>query len=300
MRTLITQFLLLYLLSSNISYSQELHTRNTNWKKENLKKHVKSYTETSNVAIKKNGNIIQSLEKTYSSGKEKFVFNKQGSLTEIFFHRYSSKVPYRQWTFNYDKQGNQIKFRECEINIQLPEKCITSKYVYKKTGNQTEIKLYEIREFFPEADDGEYVHKKWIYTYNTKGYLIKAKEYLGKKNLKETISYTYDSENNLIEENHVYNGKEHSKNTFKYDRKNNVVEQKYWCEDKDLNKTITYSYDDKDNVIAEIFSSYTGNKIYKKNTYKYKYDRNENWKERIKYKNSVPIQVSKRIYKYFD
>ena len=298
--TKIILFLLLSLLSSNISNSQELHTRNTNWNKENLKGQVKSYIETRH----KGENIYGFVVVTSCLRKEKFVFNKQGNLTGRLFYNCSIKNPYRQWTYRYDKEGNQVEFKECEISTLLPEKCITSEYIYKKKGNQIEVIMFEIREFFPEANDGKYVKKKWIYNYDTKTNLIKAEEFRGEDNLEQKITYTYDEKGNLTEENQVYNGKEHSKSTFKYSKSGNMIKEEYWCDyDDDLNKTFYYKYDEKGNVIEiNIFSS-AGDIIYKQGTNKYTYDEKGNWIKCVEYRTGrdVPsLLVLKRTYKYFD
>lgn len=290
----LTPFLLFTMLYCNATYTQELHNRNTNWEKENLKENIQSYTEISEPQK-------QIVDEISGPSKTKFVFNKQGHLIERSFYNYRLGDFDLQWTYKYDNQGNQIEFRECTGNDLHQKKCILSKYTYKKKGNQTEIKLYEIREFLPESEDGDYTHKKWIYTYNNKGYLIEAEEYRGEKDLHTVNNYIYDNKGNLTTKKHVYNEKEYSKTSYKYDKKGNMLEWKYWASnDNDLNKIITYSYDDKENIVEKSFRKYTDGKIYRIYSYKYEYDRHDNWKKCIEYKNGTPINILKRTYEYFE
>lgn len=292
MKLKVIPFFLSIILFCNTSYAQELHDRNTYWKKENLKGVVKSFTEVSK-SLKKIADEVS------GSGKEKFVFNREGNLTERSFYHYSANDLYRQWTYKYDKQGNQIEFRECNFNDLLPKKCILSKYTYESTSNKLKvIRLYESREFLQET--GKYVNKKWIYNYNENCNLIKAESYRGEDDRNQVNTYTYNEKGNITENYDVYNEKEHSKISYKYNENGNILEWKYWAGyDEDLNKIITYSYDEKENIIEKNFLSYIDNTILKKYNYKYEYDKKGNWKKCIEYKNGIPINMLERTYEYF-
>ncbi len=295
------QALLLNLLFYSISYSQKLHYNNSNWEKENLKGNVESYIEISNIAIEKNGKIVQYSKKTSWAGKDKFIFNNQGNLVEKHFYNYTKGDLYSKWTYKYDTERQLIECRMCFTDL-ASTKCHLNKYIYEKEGNKIVVRHYEIREFFPEAGDGDYVRTKWIYTYDKEQkYIIKSEEYRGEDDLQEKITYTYDENGNLIKENCVYNNKEHSIITYKYNEKGNVIEKKFWCDYyKEINKTIRFDYDENGNIVTELYASYEGDKIYSIYTYQYKYDKKGNWTECIKYKIGEPDKVLKRTYKYFN
>lgn len=274
-------------LTADINFPKEPHNRTTDWEKENLKGNVHSYVE-----IGKPEKLV--VDEISGASKEKFVFNSEGNLTERDFYSYRSQAYIRQWTYKYDKQGNQLEFREC-TDDGFHEKCILSKYVYKEEGSQKEIKQYEIREFFPEANDGDYVRKKWIYTYNKKGHLTKAEEYRGEKELNTVTNYICDDKGNLIKK---LIGK--SITSYKYNKRGNLIEWKYQAGyDKDLDKIITYSYDEKDNITAEEYRRYSDRKVYTKYSYEYEYDEKDNWIKCKKYKNETLVNILSRTYEYF-
>lgn len=292
MKLKVIPFFLSIILFCNTTLSQELHERNTNWKKENLKGVVKSFTEVSKP-------LKKIVDEVSDSGKEKFVFNRDGNLKERSFYHYGANDLYRQWTYKYDKQGNQIEFRECSFNDLLPKKCILSRYTYESTSkNLKVIRLYESREFLQE--ESKYVSKKWIYNYKENCNLIKAESYRGEDDRNQVNTYTYDGKGNITENYLVYNEKEHSRISYKYDENGNMLEWKYWAGyDEDLNKIITYSYDEKENIIEKNYHSYTYNTIFKKYNYKYEYDKKGNWIKCIEYKNEIPIIMLERTYEYF-
>ena len=39
--------------------------------------------------------------------------------------------------------------------------------------------------------------------------------------------------------------------------------------------------------------------LYEKHTYKYEYDKNNNWTQRIQYKNTIPLNITERIIEYY-
>ena len=39
--------------------------------------------------------------------------------------------------------------------------------------------------------------------------------------------------------------------------------------------------------------------LYEKRTYKYEYDKNNNWTQRIEYKNTIPHRITERIIEYY-
>ena len=290
MITKVIFFLFLTSLYCNTSYAQELHLKNTNWKKENLKGNVQSYTE-----ISQSKRFI--VDEFNGQSKDKYIFNKQGLLIERGFNHERS--------YKYDEQGNQIEFRKCSGDVLIQEKCILSKYTYETKNGQTKIKFYEIREWlFPESD-GDYTRKEWVYSYSNEN-IIKVEEYgMSGDKLDQEITYTYDSENNIIEEYSIYAQKEHSKNCYTYDSKNRVTQITIGCYLKNstlvgTEKIISYKYDGNNNITEEKYGTYPENKINRMYTYKYKYDRKGNWKSCKKYDTDGLTLVTTRNYTYFD
>lgn len=270
---------------NNNIYNKEGHLRKTDWKEENLRRNVLSYIETT---IPKK--LI--VDKISGLSKEKFVFNKQGNLIERDF--YSGQ----KWTCRYDKQGNQIEFRNCSSS----NGCIRSIFKYSIKENKKIVRHYQIREWMEDESD-EYVHEKWIYFYKN-NFLKKTERYRGENELTQEITYSYDNDN-LIEVYEIYNKEEHSKDCLEYDNKGRIKKLIIGCIDKvslrnGIDKIITYSYDENNNITKEKYGSYPEDKIYKIITYQYEYDKNGNWVKCTKYKNEEPIIVIQRKYKYFN
>ena len=67
-------------------------------------------------------------------------------------------------------------------------------------------------------------------------------------------------------------GRLDTKHTYKYDEKGNIIEEKIYHSDGRFGNTYTY---------------------------KYEYDKNNNWTQRIKYKNTIPRRITERIIEYY-
>ena len=57
-------------------------------------------------------------------------------------------------------------------------------------------------------------------------------------------------------------------------------------------------YNEKGNKIEENWYDSDGS-LYEKHTYKYEYDKNNNWTQRIQYKNTIPLNITERIIEYY-
>ncbi|MDR1348669.1 MAG: hypothetical protein LBJ63_09670 [Prevotellaceae bacterium] len=110
----------------------------------------------------------------------------------------------------------------------------------------------------------------------------------------------YDDNGNKIEYNH-YNsdGSFSHKFTWKYDSKGKKIER-YSSEDDILSLKETFTYDDKGNVA--VHNLYNSDGIIRTDTYKYRYDNNDNWIERIKYesKANTASTITERIIEYYE
>ena len=57
-------------------------------------------------------------------------------------------------------------------------------------------------------------------------------------------------------------------------------------------------YNEKGNIIEENYHNSNG-RLYEKHTYKYEYDKNNNWTQRIEYKNTIPHRITEKIIEYY-
>ena len=108
----------------------------------------------------------------------------------------------------------------------------------------------------------------------------------------------YNEKGNKIEENYYNsNGRLYSKTTYKYDEKGNMIEDNFYdSDDGSLIYKNTYKYDEKGNIIEENHYDSNGRLDSK---YTYEYDKNNNWTQRIEYKNTIPHRITERIIEYY-
>ena len=85
-----------------------------------------------------------------------------------------------------------------------------------------------------------------------------------------------------------------------YDKKGNIIEENDYDSDGSLNSKTTYKYDEKGNKIEENDYDSDG-RLDSKTTYKYKYeyDKNNNWTQKIQYRNTIPNIITERIIEYY-
>ncbi len=119
----------------------------------------------------------------------------------------------------------------------------------------------------------------------------------GTGNLYEQVGY--DEKGNRIESiNYNSDGSLLSKETFKYDEKGNRIESIKYNSDLSLNSKATYKYDKKGNVIE---SNYRDSTSYEsKETFKYEFDKQGNWVQKICFVNGIPNSILEREYEYYD
>jgi RHS repeat-associated protein len=171
-------------------------------------------------------------------------------------------------TFKYDNVGNLIEKvvgKEKDVNKE-----ISSKITYKYNNiNQITDEIHQIN-----ATDTNLLQ----YEYDKNGNKIAEKNYITKDKTKYFMnSYQYDILDNLIEERHKLvensNINQESINKYTYDNENNIlsrskltehgyitenytydyknrISKKTMLQDEDTNITITYTYDNRGNTIA--------------------------------------------------
>ena len=228
---------------------------------ENLKGKVKSIKETTYKAVDKFGQI------------------KKGN---VFYDGFSSP-----FTIIYNEKGNQIKICRYDKYGKIDNK---NTYKYDEKGNIIEHNTY---------DDGRLVFKD-IYKYDEKGNKIEKNHYYYDGRLDYKTTYKYDEKGNNIEENiydYDYDGYG-SKYTYKYDEKGNNIEKNYYGSNGRLDYKNTYKYDEKGNNIEENTYYYDDRPI-ENYSYEYEYDKNNNWTQKIQYRNTIPNSITERIIEYY-
>jgi len=172
--------------------------------------------------------------------------------------------------------------------------------------------------------NGEPRSKGWYKaSLNGNSQVIKIEEMYGEDNVRAENLYEYDNVGRLIRDEHIdYNSDESSSFiTYKYNEEGNIIER-IIC-NKDMNKCdkSKYNYDSNDAMIeliwmdqkdsvfshVEIRNDQFGNMIYRKDlyypknikTYKYIYDKHNNWTKQIEFENGVKSSVGLRKLEYY-
>ncbi len=251
----------------------------------NLKGSVKSIHEISYQAVIKLGKIQKG---------EKKRENKNDTDFDLVF----------------DEKGNRL-----EENYYNPDGTLSVKHIYhyNEKGNIEDENYY----------DSDWTLLKWVtYTYSEEGNLSENRTY-GNDYLFSLSRYSYDEKGNKIEQINYkldngilfwdfhYDSTTFYKFTFKYNEKGDMIETNSYDTDGNLNYTITSTYDNNGNTIAEAWYGSNGNiwtkKTYNekgneteycsydskgnvawKYTYVYEYDSQENWTKQTEFKQYPP------------
>ena len=195
----------------------------------------------------------------------------------------------------------------CLVSCNQSEKKndLTEENLKGKVKSITE-NTYEAVDKFGQIEKGDVlVDSSAVYTddghfkiYNEKGNKIEENYYNSNGSLIYKNTYKYDEKGNIIEENYYNsNGRLYSKTTYKYDEKGNMIEDNFYdSDDGSLIYKNTYKYDEKGNNIEK--NNYDSNgRLDSK--YTYEYDKNNNWTQRIEYKNTIPHRITERIIEYY-
>lgn len=170
-------------------------------------------------------NKILSKNKIGPYGKKKTVFknyyNDKGYLTEE--HMYDLLGGLVKIVHTFDSFGRKTETKLYNAKGKLEEK---QSFIYDEKNNLVENIVYNEPGFMPQ---------KTSFLYDQKSNLIEKKRYNTDGQLleKDTHEYTYDSNNNLIEEkhSHFYLGTNESNESSKYltfDRKGNWTEKLFF------------------------------------------------------------------------
>lgn len=262
-----------------------------------LKGKVKSVKQTSYKAEDSSGVIRMGIKKNASLGVTvnsnfNILFDDKGRIIKEKYYKTSGEL---EITSNHSYNNTYMEETdESDLNGKIQ---IHRSYKYNSKGEKIESSSFLI------YDDGGNFNNKMIFTYNDKGNLIGWDVYTTKNkiNLQRKSIYKYDDKGNQIENNmYTSKGIPAGKETYKYDEIGNITEQIYYNNDcKTIEKKLVFKYDKEGNVILKEQYQPT-DKISKKWVYKYKYDKNNNWIERVDFENENAMFILERELEYFD
>lgn len=240
---------------------------------------VKTITESGYDAIEKFGEVEKSTpekDKTIThfnpqgniteeiafSNVRKYKYNKIGKLIEI--KEYNKGKCFSKDTYEYDKKGNLV----LKNNYFGPNEQFSYRYIYKYDEKDNLLKM---STYDPDGSLNSY----WMFNHDNAGNVIGLKTYDSNSNIGGIISYRYDENNNRTE-------------VAEFDKDSTVLRHGNYTE-----------YDNHNNSIKD--SSYSVYSEYANlSYYEYKYDKNNNWTERIHFKDNKAYKVTERVIEYYN
>lgn len=245
---------------------------------------IKILNETTFRVIKKEGDIKKG--RVVKGSFFYILYDKEGNIIKDNYYtngRSSKPKDIR----NYDNKVKLDSVYEYKSNNNLDNNYI---FKYDDRGNNIEGIWYK--------SDGS-LDDRYTYKYDDKGNKVEYKEYNSDGILEEEYTWKYNDNGNIIEKyRYNFDGKLEKEYTWKYDDNGNLVEFNIYNSDGKLEEYIILEYDDNGNLVEDIWYNSDGS-IYKKYTYKFKFDKKNNWIERIEYIDDTPNSIIEREIEYY-
>ncbi len=219
------------------------------------------------------GETIECSELKYEFDDKSRLLSKEYCLMDIL----------SSYKYKYDKRGRLIE----RMNFDRLDR----KYEYDTSGNQIKELMY----------DSEGLMGSWMYKYDNKGNRIERAGFLGDSFVERWIKL-YDRDNRKIKEYMVDEEPDtiptYSVITFEYDSKGRLTKTLTTDPDTTIQAVSTFKYDDKDNLVEHYSKNDFQRRTEELKTFKYEYDKKENWIQKIEYINSKPITITERKIEY--
>lgn len=164
--------------------------------------------------------------------------------------------------YKYDLSGNQVK----ELMFDSEGLMGRWEYKYDKNGNQTERIGYLGDDFV----------ERWIQVYNEED--RKVKEYMTGEDTDTIATYSIK--------------------TFEYDQKGRIIKKITTNPETKVQAVSSFNYDNNDNLIEHYSKNGFQRGIEETRTFKYEYDMNGNWIQRIVFIDSKPKTITDRKIEY--
>lgn len=244
----------------------------------------------------KNGNEIKSI--LYSKGRKYSYFSREivdyenTLINEYKYNDYNNVLERRLdkntvWKYTYDTQ-QCLTSEECWRHDKLDSKKI---YTYDESDNEIEM-----NEYNKEGD----LKYKTIYKYNENEDVVfkNAVRYDASGEVDYKSNRRYDIAGNEIHSD--FRGEYFNSLTKKsYNAKNELIEEKDLYRSNKLLWLKKFDYDDYGNLISETKDDYSSQNVDYEKSYKYEFDKDNNWIKKIEYSKVLPVKVVIREIYYY-
>lgn len=290
-------------------------------KKYNLKGKVESVTEYEYTGVEKFGKPVEE----YFLADRTFLFNTQGNIISYNdWYKKETKIIDIKGNVKeinlykrFDLPGGDYIFISKVINKFDSKNKIVKSTTYNSSGDLENEKkyIYDSDERLKKTIEKDLILKNEDISYYNKNCNLTKKLRLSfNKKVILKAGFIYDTLNNIIQEDWVFNEKDFSQKKIKYNAKNQVVEENESFKSKTILNTIiknktNYNYNKAGKLTRrEVYINNEKPKIYnyiykknKKMLYIYSdYDVNKNWLSRVEYVNDKLTKIIKRNIFYYN
>lgn len=287
MKKLISLLILLFFMSSQVTYAQRANKKKTDVQKADLFGKVKQIKEDQYKAEDKFGEIVQGSVGDLPSVINKY--NDKGYCIESFNRTADGKIKSKIIP-KYDAKGNQIEYKIFDTDGQIVGLCT---YRYDENGTRIEENHYNKEGILSD---------KVKFKYSNDGNEIGQDYYQSDGKLSEKVTKKYNDNGNLLEEdNYNSDGTLTKKLYYNYDNKERVISiiQKN-TEDTSSYVEFTHKYDDQgNNNIIEMKHISKNDSNQDKVTNIREFDKNGNWIKEIMYIDDIPTFINIRQIEYY-
>lgn len=221
---------------------------------------------------------VSSIKESNYDVSEKFGEVVKGELT------YNDAV----YSYKYDANGNQTSFIVYDEDGEMIYKTETT-YENDKPSMVTSMACGGNYYDFSEQ-------RTVIFRDDNKTVWLAKKDEDGKLSTDTIIDLVTERGKNKIRTEKLSDGSQRMQQ-LRFDNKDRLVELKWFKDGKDLHQWDTNAYDDNLLTQKNQLDPKTG-EIQQTTTYKYKLDEQQNWIERIAYKDGAATQLTERVINY--
>ncbi len=250
-----------------------------------LKGRVKSVKYSSYDAELKFGEIKKGARSSSGQDNRYYYFNEEGVKVEEGEYDLNGQIQ-RKRLYRYNESGKLIETSDFNLNDEF-----TGKTIYKTDDKGN---LIETSEF---DSKGEFMGKI-IYTRDEKGNAVETNSYDSMGSLDSKFNSEYDKKGRVLET--IYygaNGELNKKTYIKYDGKGRTIEIKLIAEGSIFIQNFKYENKEKDDLTTMI--KYEDYLIMSKTIYRYKYDENGNWIQKISIEDKKSKVIEEREIEYY-
>lgn len=256
---------------------------------QNVKGSVLSYKSTVHKAAIKSGKLIHDSDLKRNHVHETFFFDNNGNLKEILAqYLYEANVKIQdnliKIVYKFNSYGQNIEESTYKVKDSIETLLRSNVNVFDSIGNKIEIIKYEKSDIKTRVVRKKEKDTILEYYYNADG-----------KTINYIISLKYDNNGNEIERINLDSSNKNIKSIeYKnYDSNNNEIGYSY---EGPIGKfKCEFKYDTFNNIIEKKCSSKSG---FKYDHYKYIYDDNCNWIQKIETIDNKLDNVTIRVYEY--